>query len=747
MNETLTITIDAMTGNFDRSINSVVERLGGTSAVAVVGAAAAASAAIAAFATKAVTSFAALESGMGEVFTLMPGMSAEAMDAMIEDVQAFADATGNMTDKVVPALYNSISAGVPADNVFAFLETANALAVGGVTDLNTAVDGLTSVVNAYGAEILSAEEASDIMFSAVKQGKTTVDELAGTLGRVSPIAAAMGVEFDELNAFIATLTSQGIGTAEAVTGLKAAMSAIIAPTTEAQAAIDAMSTQMLENGTASAEASAQYMAMRDEALELSVSMQALADAGMEESEAYAALEAQAGMLEGQMADLRGGVLDNIMASEGLNGVFQAMSEYTGGNIDQMTSFFGSVEALNTVMAVTSENGAQKFLDAMAEMDNSAGATQTAFETMDQTLGMTWNKVTARVQTFTQDVGAALAPIVNVALQNLLAAMDNAEATMNNVLTAISGFFTSFVESTDVDITGLTSSIGPMFEAMADLVGAVFQRLADYWTRDLKPTWDAIEPAVSTALALLVNTIEAAFAIITGVLTTVALLVDRDFVGAWDSMRGLVIDIVNRLKESVMLVIDALVDAFGDSWNRLADALEATVARIRDGIASAFIEAARATVSAFDTVAEQMAGIFGMVTNVIRDAVNEALGFINALIDAWNGISFSIPEIELPTVTIPNPFGQDRTIGGGSFGGQTFNVPRLPTIPLLAAGGIVNAATLAMIGEGGPEAVIPLDRLSTMLNGGDQTIIIELDGQRIAQSTVRNAPGILRAMGV
>jgi hypothetical protein len=50
---------------------------------------------------------------------------------------------------------------------------------------------------------------------------------------------------------------------------------------------------------------------------------------------------------------------------------------------------------------------------------------------------------------------------------------------------------------------------------------------------------------------------------------------------------------------------------------------------------------------------------------------------------------------------------------------------MPDIPMLAAGGIVTGPTLAMIGEAGPEAVIPLDRMSQM--GGGTTVNINVNG--------------------
>lgn len=104
------------------------------------------------------------------------------------------------------------------------------------------------------------------------------------------------------------------------------------------------------------------------------------------------------------------------------------------------------------------------------------------------------------------------------------------------------------------------------------------------------------------------------------------------------------------------------------------------------------------------------GIWNSIWGGIKSIINFIIGGINSAISALNSLSFSVPN------WVP-------VIGGKSFG---FN---LPSIPYLAEGGIVNSPTLAMIGEAGPEAVLPLDRLGD-LNGGSRPIVIYLDGKMI-----------------
>lgn len=84
------------------------------------------------------------------------------------------------------------------------------------------------------------------------------------------------------------------------------------------------------------------------------------------------------------------------------------------------------------------------------------------------------------------------------------------------------------------------------------------------------------------------------------------------------------------------------------------------------------------------------GLFDGFKSAFRAAINWIIG-------AWDSLQFSV---NIPRIHVP---GTSMDIGGGSFG---FGVP---SIPLLAAGGIVTSPTLAMIGEAGPEAVVPLGR--------------------------------------
>lgn len=141
---------------------------------------------------------------------------------------------------VTQGIYNAISAGAievvdgQADIAqgMKFVEQASKLAVAGLTDTNAAIKGLSAVTNAYGPAILSPEKAADTLFATVKNGVTTVEELNSSMANVVPIAAAAGINFEQVGAAFATMTKQGTPTAEASTKIRAAISELLKPGAE-----------------------------------------------------------------------------------------------------------------------------------------------------------------------------------------------------------------------------------------------------------------------------------------------------------------------------------------------------------------------------------------------------------------------------------------------------------------------------------------------------------------------------------
>lgn len=169
---------------------------------------------------------------MAEVSTLVDTSKVN-VRALSQEVLRLAGEFGKSPVDEARALYQGISAGAfKADEAIGILTTANRLAVAGVTDVFTALDGLTNVVNAYGGSMRNAEPFADAMFVAMRDGKTTIPQLSAAIGNVARTARVAGLTFDETAAAIAAITTGGIATDEAVTALNQALTRLIKPTKE-----------------------------------------------------------------------------------------------------------------------------------------------------------------------------------------------------------------------------------------------------------------------------------------------------------------------------------------------------------------------------------------------------------------------------------------------------------------------------------------------------------------------------------
>lgn len=295
---------------------------------------------------------------LAEVSTLLDDIPGE-LEAISKAAQEQALQFGSLPVEQTKAFYQIISAGAnDAAEATETLTAANRLAVGGVTTVTIAADGLTSAWNVYKGEVRSVTELSDALFVGMRAGKTTIGELASDIGKVAPLAQKAGISFDELVASIAALTKGGISTTESITGVRAILATILKPAQEAQKA----------------------------AIELGV--------------------------EFNVAALR---------AKGLAGFLADVERATKGNTEELAKLFGGVEALVPVLAL-SGSGAKSFTDILDAMLNKAGATEEAFNKMSKSPGFQIKRLLALTAVVAIRVGdvfsSVLAPAAQMIVDNL-----------------------------------------------------------------------------------------------------------------------------------------------------------------------------------------------------------------------------------------------------------------------------------------------------------------------------------------
>lgn len=164
------------------------------------------------------------EQAMKEVETISEAAQKD-FAGISSQVFALSEISPDTPVKLAQAYYQIVSAGYDGAEGMKLLETATKAATAGVTDTQTAADGITTVLNAFKISAEEADRVADVMFNTVKLGKTTFEELSRSLSEVAPLAAASGFSFEEVSGAVATLTKQGIPTSQAMTQIRSAIEA------------------------------------------------------------------------------------------------------------------------------------------------------------------------------------------------------------------------------------------------------------------------------------------------------------------------------------------------------------------------------------------------------------------------------------------------------------------------------------------------------------------------------------------
>lgn len=162
------------------------------------------------------------QQSMKEVATLSSGIKGSLTDYMNQVIEVTREVP-ILANDAAKALYQIVSAGHDGADGMKILEVSAKAAIGGVTDTATAADGITTLLNAYKLDVSQAEKISNQLFTTVKLGKTSFGELGQSIAQAAPVAAAYGVEIDQVLAAVATLTKQGTPTAQAMTQIRAAI--------------------------------------------------------------------------------------------------------------------------------------------------------------------------------------------------------------------------------------------------------------------------------------------------------------------------------------------------------------------------------------------------------------------------------------------------------------------------------------------------------------------------------------------
>ena len=262
---------------------------------------------------------------------------------------------GGNLDSYAKGVYDISSAGFQGAASMKILEAAAKSAVGGLTDIRETSDLLTSALNSYGQSAEYAEHWTDVLFTTVQLGKTTMTELAQELGPVLPLTAKFGIEAESLGATLAVLTKRGLGTNEAVTSLQSILVAV----------------------------SKQSKQARDKAHELNLAW--------------------------SISEIR---------AMGLIPWLQDLAVKVGEDDQAMSDLFGRVEGLRGVFSLLRDGG-EELNDTLAQMHRSTGATEKAFRELHNTTSGQYELLKNELDVALKNLGKGTLPTLNEGIRHTI----------------------------------------------------------------------------------------------------------------------------------------------------------------------------------------------------------------------------------------------------------------------------------------------------------------------------------------
>lgn len=294
-------------------------------------------------ATVAIKKYADFEAGILKVRTI----SKKSFEDIESDVRNLAKRYGLSTAEVAEGNYQLVSSMGDVKESAQILDTTAKLSIAGFTDYASAMNGLVAVMNGYKMEAKDAASVADILMTVQNRGVTTINELQGSLSEVTSVAYNANVGFKDIAAAMATITSNKVGTAEAVTGLKGAI------------------LELMQDGSQAAK---------------------------------------------HFQKATGEAFDKFMNNHSLVEAIQMLDEYSKKTGISLANIFGNVRAGTAFMNLSGSN-LKKFTEDLKAMSSATGTADKAMKELDKGAKRTFEKLKAQAHESALAIGKALVPQV------------------------------------------------------------------------------------------------------------------------------------------------------------------------------------------------------------------------------------------------------------------------------------------------------------------------------------------------
>lgn len=736
------------------------------------------------------------EAGMNRV-RAVSGATGDDFEALREQAKMLGRTTQYSATQAADAMGFLAMAGFDVEEILGAMPNTLNLAAAAQIDLGTAADITSNIMSGYGVSVEDLAAANDALVKTFTSTNTTLEMLGESFVYAGPVASAAGIQFEEAAAAIGLMGNAGIQGSMAGTSLRGAITRLLTPSNEAKdimkelglnvldaegnlVSMEEIVRQLEDSGANTAQMMEIFGQRAGPAMMALVSQgsEALADLTTDLENAGGTAEQVASI---QMEGFNGAMTELKSAAEGLMiaigdaGLLASMTnlaEQTTVLTQNLASVDPELLKMATITAgVVAAVGPAllvigKLVTLVGALANPVGIAVVVIAALTAAFIYAYRNF----EDFRNIVDNVVDSVVNFA-QNALVwlrnAFDQIQPTLQRVGEIASEVFATVVAAIQAAIPPVTEFITNVIETLINVWGDVSQAVQDFYARFIeifgpiagwfndnvvstivsaveylievfKTIYRLVAPGINLLMELfqfLAYTIANVVIFIVGRISDFVGMITRIFIGFFDYLKpvfslfwdGLVLivktvfEIFENTIEIGLAVIRGLFEIgtallkgdFGAVW----DAMKQIVIDAFDAIKDLVVTSFDNIVGFLKTVPSKIASATVGMFNGIKNAFKEAINFV---IRGWNRLEFRVPGFSI------GPIGYD---------GFTLGVP---DIPLLADGGIVNRATLAVIGEAGPEAVVPLDQMRGGLGGATYNITVQAgvgDPGTIGQSVV------------